>query len=91
MNSQSTLQGRLSGKPGNYFLTEKDGRRHILMGDDSQLKPYLGKNVKLSGEKGMARDASASSDQGSARGSNYFRVDSVTPVTTGNSEAGTGK
>ncbi len=74
---QQTIQGCLAGSPGQYRLTEDNGTVHLLMGDPKDLSAHVGQEVQLAGKRDVNRDASASSDQGIARGQRFFRVDSV--------------
>jgi hypothetical protein len=75
-----TIQGCLTGSPDSYRLTERIGTYHLLMGDNKLLGSYVGQNVQLSGKRDLDRDASASSDEGTAHGMRFFRVDNITPT-----------
>jgi len=74
---QQTIQGCLSGSPQNYVLTTHNGTTHMLIGDDQQLGAQVGPEVQLAGRRDLNRDASASSDEGTAHGMRFFRVENV--------------
>lgn len=65
--------GCLKGSSQQYRLVEKDGTRHLLLGDNNALAGHVGDEVRLVGYRGNSRDASSS--MGNA--SNYFQVQSL--------------
>ena len=69
--------GCLQGTSGAYRLVRADGTVHLLMGDDEVLKGHVGDTVTLKGYRDTNRDASASSDEGTAHGLRFFQVDGV--------------
>jgi hypothetical protein len=77
---QQRIQGCLSGSPHNYVLTTHNGTTHMLIGDDQQLGAHVGQEVRLAGRRDLNRDASASSDEGTAHGMRFFRVENILQV-----------
>ena len=49
----------------------------LLMGSNGKLKSYVGHWVELGGNRDSRRDASASSDEGTAHGLRFFQVEEV--------------
>jgi len=76
-NTQQTIQGCLSGSAHDYQLTEHNGTAHMLMGDNQELSAHVGQEVQLAGKADMRRDASTSSDEATAHGMRFFRVERV--------------
>ncbi len=75
---QQAIQGCLSGSPDSYRITERNGTVHMLIGDPKVLQAHVGQYVQLVGKRDLDRDASASSDEGTAHGSRFFQVQRVT-------------
>lgn len=75
---QDTIQGCLNGSPDSYRLKEDNGTQHMLIGDTKELQSHVGQHVQLAGKRDLNRDASASSDEATAHGQRFFRVESVT-------------
>ena|SRR5271166_5628594 len=73
----STVTGCLKGSVNQYYVVEKNGTRHVLLAKGHDLSPYVNHMVTLTGKADNNRDASASSDEGTARGNRFFAVDSV--------------
>ncbi len=76
---ESTITGCLAGHPDEYRLTESDGTMHLLMGPNDVLAKYVGRTVQLIGYRDNNRDASASSDEGTAHGMRFFQVENIVP------------
>jgi hypothetical protein len=76
--SNSTLTGCLTGKPDEYQVTDQEGTTHLLFSPTVNLSSHVGQSVTLQGEQDVRRDASASSDEGTAHGMHFFRVLAVT-------------
>jgi hypothetical protein len=74
----STVTGCLMGSKNQYSVTEKDGTRHVLLAKGKDLSTYVNHEVTVTGKADSNRDASASSDEGTAHGNRFFAVDSVT-------------
>jgi hypothetical protein len=74
---ESLISGCLSGHPDSFRLTEPNGTYHLLMNNTHVLSSHVGDMVQLSGYRDNNRDASASSDEGTAHGMRFFLVDSV--------------
>ncbi|MGA9209442.1 MAG: hypothetical protein WB347_16675 [Terriglobales bacterium] len=53
---------------------------HMLIGDDQDLSAHVGQRVQLTGERDNNRDASASSDEGTAHGMRFFEVAAIRRV-----------
>jgi hypothetical protein len=49
-----TIEGCLSGTPGEYNLTTRSGRIYSLAGDDSLLGDHVGEQVKIAGAENSA-------------------------------------
>ena len=80
VNAQSgerVISGCLSGNPDSFRLTEANGTFHLLMDNNQVLSGHVGDMVQLSGYRDNNRDASASSDEGTAHGMRFFLVESV--------------
>lgn len=75
-----TIQGCLTGKPDSYWLRERDGTEHALIGDRRELSAHVGQSVQLAGQRDENRDASASSDEATAHGLRFFQVWGVTQM-----------
>jgi hypothetical protein len=73
-NSTSTLAGCLTGKPDGYQVTDQSGTQHLLLNPVVDLSSYVGHSVELTGIADDPRDASASSDEGTAHGNYFFKV-----------------
>lgn len=73
----TTVTGCLNGSKNQYYVTEKDGTRHVLLAKGKDLSPYVNHEVTVTGKADINRDASASSDEGTARGNRFFSVDAV--------------
>lgn len=80
MGPTTQISGCLQGTANGYRLVADSGNPHLLLGDYSALKDHVGDKVTLQGYRDNNRDASASSDQGTAHGMRYFQVDSVAAV-----------
>jgi hypothetical protein len=76
--NESTVTGCLTGKTDQYQLVDQAGTTHLLFNPTVQLHDYVGQSVTLAGERDVQRDASASSDEGTAHGMGFFRVTQVT-------------
>ena len=74
---ETTLTGCLEGKTNGYYLIEQNGTVHMLMGRNRDLRLYVDRWVELGGNRDNSRDASASSDQGTAHGLRFFQVEEV--------------
>ncbi len=76
---ESTITGCLAGKHDGYRLTEKDGTMHLLLPapENKGLRTHVGNVVTLAGYKDDNRDASASSDEGTAHGLRFFQVNEI--------------
>jgi len=72
------ISGCLQGTPHDYRLLAESGNPHLLLGDEAALNGHVGDQVTLEGYRDNNRDASASSDQGTAHGMRFFQVNSVT-------------
>jgi hypothetical protein len=75
---ESTITGCLAGHPDEYRLTENNGTMHLLIGPNALAK-YVGQMVQLTGYRDNNRDASASSDEGTAHGMRFFQVEDIVP------------
>ena len=73
----STLTGCLKGSVNQYYVVEKNGTRHVLLAKGHDLSSYVDHMVTVTGKADNNRDASASSDEGTAHGNRFFSVDSV--------------
>jgi hypothetical protein len=73
----STVTGCLKGSVNQYYVVEKNGTTHVLQAKGHNLSPYVNHMVTLTGKADVNRDASASSDEGTAHGNRFFAVDSV--------------
>ncbi len=71
------ISGCLQGSPNSYRLMADSGNPHLLMGSENALSNHVGDRVTLQGYRDNNRDASASSDEGTAHGMRFFQVDSV--------------
>lgn len=71
------ITGCLQGSSNDYRLLATSGNPHLLIGDESALSSHVGDRVTLQGYRDNNRDASASSDQGTAHGMRFFQVESV--------------
>lgn len=76
----TAIQGCLTGSSDSYRLQEENGTQHMLIGDAKELQSHVGQHVQLTGKRDLNRDASASSDEATAHGQRFFRVESVTPT-----------
>jgi hypothetical protein len=76
---ESTITGCLAGHPDEYRLTDKNGTMHLLMGPNDVLGKHVGQMVELIGYRDNNRDASASSDEGTAHGMRFFQVEDIVP------------
>ena len=74
---ESTITGCLAGRPDQYRLTEKNGTMHLLIGPNDALGKHVGQMVQLTGYRDNDRDASASSDEGTAHGMRFFQVENI--------------
>lgn len=74
---RSTLTGCLKGSTNQYYVIEKDGTEHVLLARKHDLSQYVNHEVVLNGQADVNRDASSSSDEGSAHGNRFFAVDSI--------------
>jgi hypothetical protein len=74
---ESTLTGCLKGSTDEFYLTERNGTMHVLMGHNRDLRPYVDHWVELGGNRDNSRDASASSDEGTAHGLRFFQVEEI--------------
>ncbi len=70
----SSITGCLTGKPDEYQLVDESGTRHLILNPDLDLSSYIGHDVEVSGSNDTSRDASASSDEGTAYGMHFFKV-----------------
>jgi hypothetical protein len=73
----TTLTGCLKGSINQYYVVEKNGTTHQLLAKGKDLTQYVNHEVTVSGTSDNNRDASASSDEGTAHGGRFFSVDSV--------------
>jgi hypothetical protein len=73
----NTLTGCLKGSTNQYYVIEKNGTEHVLLSKGRNLSSYVNHMVTLTGTADINRDASASSDEGTAHGNRFFSVDSV--------------
>lgn len=71
------MTGCLKGSVNQYYVVEKNGTTHVLQAKGHNLSPYVNHMVTLTGEADNNRDASASSDEGTAHGNRFFAVDDV--------------
>ncbi|HZD31866.1 MAG TPA: hypothetical protein VE779_09420 [Candidatus Angelobacter sp.] len=74
---QTNIMGCVHGKADGYYLLEKDGTMRLLMGSNDELQKLVGHWVELGGNRDNRRDASASSDEGTAHGLRFFQVEEV--------------
>jgi hypothetical protein len=76
---ETTITGCLAGQHDGYRLTEKDGTVHLLMPvpENKGLRSHVGDIVTLAGYRDNNRDASASSDEGTAHGQRFFQVNEI--------------
>jgi hypothetical protein len=72
-----TLTGCLTGKPDQYQLVDQSGTQHLIFNPDVNLSSYVGHSIQLMGISDASRDASASSDEGTAHGMSFFKVAQV--------------
>ncbi len=77
-HGSSTLTGCLTGKPDDYQVADESGTRHLIFDPDVDLTSYVGHSVQVMGLEDGSRDASASSDEGTAQGMDFFKVAQVT-------------
>jgi hypothetical protein len=75
---EQQISGCLQGSGSSYRLMSDDGNSHMLVGDMRELSSHVGNHVTLQGYRDNNRDASASSDNGTAHGMRYFQVSGVT-------------
>jgi hypothetical protein len=75
--SESTVTGCVKGSADQYDLVQKDGTTRLLMGPNDELNRYVGHWAELRGNRDNRRDASASSDEGTAHGLRFFQVEDV--------------
>ena len=73
----STVTGCLKGSVNQYYVLEKNGTKHVLLSKGHDLSSYVNHWVTISGKADTTRDASSSSDEGSAHGNRFFAVDDV--------------
>jgi len=73
----STVTGCLKGSINQYYVVEKDGTAHVLLSKGHDLSSFVDHMVTVTGKADNNRDASASSDEGTAHGNRFFAVDSV--------------
>ena len=71
------ISGCLQGTANSYTLLADSGNPHLLIGDYTTLSSHVGDRVTLQGYRDNNRDASASSDNGTAHGMRYFQVENV--------------
>ncbi len=71
------ISGCLQGTPNSYRLIAESGNPHLLIGGENALNGHVGDRVTLQGYRDNNRDASASSDEGTAHGMRFFQVDNV--------------
>lgn len=76
---ETTITGCLAGHREEYRLTESDGTMHLLIGPNDALGKHVGQMVQLTGYRDNNRDASASSDEGTAHGMRFFQVENIVP------------
>ena len=74
---QSAVTGCLKGSTNQFYLMEQNGTLHLLMGPNKELQAHVGYWVELGGNRDSSRDASASSDEGTAHGMRFFQVEEV--------------
>ena len=73
----STLTGCLKQAPGQYYLVEHNGTRHVLMGKGHHFGTYVNHQVTVTGKADTTRNPAADSDaQGNRSG--FFSVAGVT-------------
>jgi hypothetical protein len=73
----STLTGCLHGSKNQYYVMEKNGTNHVLLTRERDLSKYLNHQVTVTGKADTNRDASASSDEGTAHGNRFFSLESI--------------
>lgn len=75
---ETSITGCLSGHHDEYRLTEKDGTVHLLLSAQKNgLRSHVGNIVELAGHADNNRDASSSSDEGTAHGQRFFQVNEI--------------
>lgn len=77
-----TIEGCLSGTPGEYILTTKSGQVYALAGDGSLLGDHIGQDVRLTG-------AQTSGNSAGATGTPAPGATAGTPATQGSAAGGT--
>lgn len=83
--ASQTIEGCLSGTPGEYSLTTKSGQVYALAGDGSLLGDHVGQQVKITGAQTSASSAGASG----AAGAPATGAAATTPATQGSTTGGT--
>jgi hypothetical protein len=73
----STVTGCLKGSVNQYYVVEKNDTRHVLLSKGHDLSSHVDHWVTITGKADNNRDASSSSDEGSAHGNRFFAVDDV--------------
>lgn|SRR5262249_9280671 len=84
-DSQTSIQGCLSGSTGSYTLTDQSGKTYQLGGDTSKLTDHVGQEVELTGQEsgGSSAGATPSSPPKSSMPSNSevkFNVSKVKKI-----------
>jgi len=80
MSGSSTLTGCLGGSRSQYYVIEKNGTEHVLLTKNRDLSKYVKHEVTVTGLADTNRDASASSDEGTAHGNRFFSLDTITDI-----------
>ena len=77
-SGSSTITGCLGGSRHQYYVVEKNGTTHVLIAKNRDLTQYVKHEVTVTGLEDTNRDASASSDEGTAHGERFFSLDTIT-------------
>jgi hypothetical protein len=80
--ASQTIEGCLSGTPGEYSLTTKSGQVYALAGDGSLLGDHVGQDVRVTG-------AQTSGNSAAAAGTPATGAAAGTPATQGSATGGT--
>ena len=75
-NSQTSIQGCLSGSAGSYTVTDQSGKNYKLQGDTSKLSEHVGHEVRITGTE----ESGANSAAGATPAEPNFNVSSVEKV-----------
>lgn len=83
--ASQTIEGCLSGTPGEYSLTTKSGQTYALAGDGSLLGDHVGQEVKITG----AQTSGNSAGSNGTAGATGTGAAAGTPGTQGSATGGT--